>query len=901
VPGPLPPPSPRIAELLDRAGWRVALLDGHVTSGRREAVGAVVAVARDRGLRVAHHAVVARAATPAQVAAGLRRDLAGVVPARGRDGLIGLSRDLAARSSGPVLLVIDDVHRGERVLVDALVAAALAASTDVRLLVAGAALGSTDGTDGFAELGVVHLDVDELTGRDGSEAAPGLADLRTAAMADLDADDRRLLAVLAHLGLSRPDAVASVGAGHGSSAGRLARVPGVVVGAATVDIDPRWTEVLEADPDDLRRAAAVTARMALAVGDAREAARLAVAGRATEELRTAVRSVLATQPPRVGARELRRWRDSGVLPPDDPHAEWLDAVTRASQGAPLDDVYAQLVATSRRFDELGDHDAAVAVGMAGATVARRRDDTVAILGFIGRAHELAAAGVEAARWSALVGEALAHQMSGDPAAALRVLEEIPPDALGGDWAAQVAMMRGTNHLLAGDLGTSVALLEQSTGWGGDWSYATALQLLATARWMSGDAIGAVRDLEVAEAAAAAAGARSVQDVAMATRAAFVAAHQLGDDPNPARTPTAVGDPEAARLFAVAAAMTHLAADDVAAARAIVEQLDPPERSVRSTSWTASLGTALGAAGADRWADVAARHPALAAAVEAGHAGRLHLETGRPAPRSARPYLPSWWCEPVESVVELRLVGSPEVHVDGRPVEHRSWERARVRELSLYLAVVPPASRDLAAERLWPELSGDAAQRNLRVTLTYLLDVIDPGRPRGGGSRLIAERGGTISLAEAPWMRVDLRDEERWATRLLTAAAAGDGAGTLAAARGLDRGSGGRTLAGAAVGAWFEPFESRRHDRLLGALAAGAEAALEAGEAALAERLAERGLTEDPWAERLHQLAIRARMERDDLDGARRALRRARRALDELGLHPEAPTRRLARDLGVVLG
>ena len=137
MPGPVTPTADHLRRLLDRPGWRVAILDGHAASGRRDAVAAVMAVAREAGVRVVHHGVLATSATPARVAAALRGQLRGAVPARGRDGLVGLARDLEAAGE-PALLVIDDAHRGERTLIDALVALARTAPNGVRLAVGGA-------------------------------------------------------------------------------------------------------------------------------------------------------------------------------------------------------------------------------------------------------------------------------------------------------------------------------------------------------------------------------------------------------------------------------------------------------------------------------------------------------------------------------------------------------------------------------------------------------------------------------------------------------------------------------------------------------------------------------------------------------------------------------------------
>jgi DNA-binding SARP family transcriptional activator len=636
-------------------------------------------------------------------------------------------------------------------------------------------------------------------------------------------------------------------------------------------------------------------------GELEEAGRAAVAGRSADELRTIVREALRTQPPRVAAHELRAWRAADLLDGDDPHAWWLDAACRATAGSPPADALDRYEQARAVFAERGDVQAEVSVGMAAAIVARRLDDLGTIVRFLFRAAELAAAGVTEVQGPAKLGEALAAQMGGDPAGALALLEQLAPDGFEDDWAAQVAMVRGTNLMLLGRFGEATIHLQSATTTGGPWSHAVALELLASARWSDGDRVGAIRDLEAAEATAGPLGADALVAMARALRAAMLAAD---GDPDAGAliaslraAPT--GDPEVLRLVRVAEVLGAVSAGDLAGARARAEALELADRPVRSTVWTASLQTALVPGAAERWAAaVESGQSSLSAALAAGRAAAGHLAGGPRAPRSDRPLLPAAWCEPAPPVVEVRLLGGAVVLLDRRPTDHRSWERARVRELCLYLALVADSSRDLAADRLWPALSSDAAAKNLRVTLSYLLDVLDPGRERGAGSDLVVDRAGVLALATGPRLSIDVRDQDRMMREVLEAAAVRDRAGVLGAARRLVRLPRGPLLGGAALGPWVEPIIRERRDLLLRAAAAAGPTALRAGDTDLAEALARRGLDEDPWAERLHQLMVRAALARDDLDGARRSVRDALAALDELGAEPEPATLDLARQVGL---
>jgi DNA-binding SARP family transcriptional activator len=724
----------------------------------------------------------------------------------------------------------------------------------------------------------------------------------------VDEPTRRLLVVLATLEVRRrgtaeaiADALGDVG-----SIDTLRGVPDVEIGGERVTVGGRWLDV-EADAgavaSTLELAARAAAQESRDAGDLSEAGRYAAAGSSAEAMREVLRDALSTQPPKVSAHDLRSWRDVAVLQDDDPHAWWLDAACRSLLEGPSPAVFDRYEQAVAAFAARGDAAAELAVGMAAAVVARRLDDLGAIARFIGRANELVEAGHQPASASAQLGEALVHQMLGDPSAALAVLDGVAPDAFEGDWAAQVAMMRGTNLMLLDRVDDAVACLSGATGTGGGWSHSVALELLALARWLLDDRVGAVRDLEVAEELALQAG--SVLDAGrmQAQRAAMLAA-----DGDPAAAPlvsAALAEPrrddETDRILAIAGVLIAVADDDPEGAAEAAARLDAPERAVRSTHWTVALQCALAPASAERWTEVVANHPALAPALRAGRDGAAHLAGGPLVDRRARPYLPTRWCEPVPPVVEIRLLGGASVRTDRQVVRAKAWERGRVRELCCYLALVADSSRDLAAERLWPDLSGDAAAKNLRVTLSYLLDVLDPDRARGVGSDLVSEVDGTLAFAHTERLRIDVRELLAHSRGVLAATTAGDERALVREARLLARVPRGALLGGAALGSWVEPYEQARRELVLRAVSAGGPVVLRIGDADLAEALARRGLDEDPWAERLHQLVVRACLARDDLDAARRALRQAFAVIAELDVRPERATLDLARQVGISPG
>ena len=719
-------------------------------------------------------------------------------------------------------------------------------------------------------------------------------------------EHHQLLAVAAALGCSRLDVIERIGEELGieDPLEALGGIDGVAMSDGRLVIDAEVTAPAPVERLLLQRAARAAADQLVRDDELEEVGRLAILAGDAETMVTAIRLALRTEPPRVAVGVLRRWRDAGVLAAGDLHRGWLDAACSASSGSPLPEVLERYERARQRFVEAGDVEGEISVGMAAAALARRTDDLGTLVQLVMRANELVAAGHDEAIPPAVLGEAFGHQLRGDPAAALAALGRFPSDRLEGDWAAQVLMMSGTNLMLLDRIDDALAALDDATGHGSSWTYAVALELRGTARWNRGDRVGAIDDLRFAEQLGRTIGAAQTAALAGNHLAVLEAADGRTEAETTARRvaarPGAVKsvDDEPARLLAVAAILRHVRAGELDAARAGAAALPLPTRAVRSAHWTVSLKAALIPGTDDELAALADAHPSLHEALLAGRSGAAHLATGSPAPSNARRLLPGAWCEPEPATVELRLLGTPAVLIDGQRTNPPGWERSRVRELALHLALVTSSSRDHIAARLWPDLDRGAANRNLRVTLTYLLDVLDPDRQKGTTSELVDDAAGTLSLRSSPRMRIDVRVSTELAEEIRRAALAGDPNRVVRAARELVRIPGGSLLGGSSVGEWVVEADAARADNVLRAGLAGGPVLVRSGHPDLAEAIAQLGLSEDPWAERLHQVVIRARLAQDDLDGARRALRRAFAALDDLHVRPEPATVELARLVGI---
>ncbi len=209
-------------------------------------------------------------------------------------------------------------------------------------------------------------------------------------------------------------------------------------------------------------------------------------------------------------------------------------------------------------------------------------------------------------------------------------------------------------------------------------------------------------------------------------------------------------------------------------------------------------------------------------------------------------------------------------------------------LLAYLAINGPVSRSQLAFDLWPDLDLDDQSRNLRVTLTYLLRVLEPDRTPRDASFFIRQHGNNISLPAGKWLTVDVWDFDDHCARARDA----DRRGLPSSA--LDH-------ALRAVELWRdEPVElasepwaiasvEQRAQRFAAAAVRAGELLLAQGDLDQLQELADKALVVDPWLEAGHRLIVAAHRARGDNLAARRALQRYRDAVHELGLDTREAT------------
>ena len=102
---------------------------------------------------------------------------------------------------------------------------------------------------------------------------------------------------------------------------------------------------------------------------------------------------------------------------------------------------------------------------------------------------------------------------------------------------------------------------------------------------------------------------------------------------------------------------------------------------------------------------------------------------------------------------IGVLGPPAVWHDGRPTPDPHWRRERVRALLTILTLRGQTTREQLAGTLWPDLDASAAAKNLRTTLNYLHNVLEPVRGSGEATWCVLVDGSSVRLN--PALAVDM--------------------------------------------------------------------------------------------------------------------------------------------------
>ncbi len=247
-------------------------------------------------------------------------------------------------------------------------------------------------------------------------------------------------------------------------------------------------------------------------------------------------------------------------------------------------------------------------------------------------------------------------------------------------------------------------------------------------------------------------------------------------------------------------------------------------------------------------------------------------------------------------LDISVLGPLQVAFAGVPVAAAELRRARVRALLSLLVVHRVLSRERATDLLWPELSARDGARNLRVTLTYLRQLLEPGRPSGEASFHLRADSSTIALHPSEYLVVDLWELRRLRRDADQNRGQGDPERTIALLEAATAWWRGEPLVDLAVVEGLDhEVEHVRIMQLESVLELG-ELRLVRGDADKARSDAERALALNPYSERAHRLAIAAALRNRDRVRIDAVRHRVLETLDELGATPEPATEILLRQV-----
>jgi DNA-binding SARP family transcriptional activator len=247
-------------------------------------------------------------------------------------------------------------------------------------------------------------------------------------------------------------------------------------------------------------------------------------------------------------------------------------------------------------------------------------------------------------------------------------------------------------------------------------------------------------------------------------------------------------------------------------------------------------------------------------------------------------------------VRLEILGPTVLYLDSLPQSNASWNRERVRSLMLYLVLHGPSRREQIMDALWPDLDAEAGARNLRVTLFYLNQVLEPDRCRGEASFFIRPYEPALGIARSSHFMLDSDELES----LIGQADDADERGLASMALDLYEQAvalwHGQCLSDVLYEDWAQTARTRLTDRFVGAALRAAELNLAAGNLCSARSHALRALTADEWCERAHRILIAVALARGDRAGAARALTECEKMLESLGVRPDPQTEMLRRHI-----
>nr|BFE71959.1 hypothetical protein GCM10020092_052600 [Actinoplanes digitatis] len=247
-------------------------------------------------------------------------------------------------------------------------------------------------------------------------------------------------------------------------------------------------------------------------------------------------------------------------------------------------------------------------------------------------------------------------------------------------------------------------------------------------------------------------------------------------------------------------------------------------------------------------------------------------------------------------LRLRVLGPLRLERDGSPVVAPELGRMRVRHLLGFLLVHRRTTRAAITAELWPDLDERSAGRNLRVTLAYLQNLLEPDRAEQEPPYFVRSTGSMLELITDECLLVDADEFDRIVEAASALERQGAPSAALAAYRRAIALWGGDFLADVTEGASLELERDRVRGQFVTIAIRAGHLLLAHGDVDAALVLGKRVLGVAEWSETAYQLLIAAYLSAGDLANAMTLLRRCHAMLRELGVNPHQRTQALAQQL-----
>jgi len=245
-------------------------------------------------------------------------------------------------------------------------------------------------------------------------------------------------------------------------------------------------------------------------------------------------------------------------------------------------------------------------------------------------------------------------------------------------------------------------------------------------------------------------------------------------------------------------------------------------------------------------------------------------------------------------LRVQTLGGFQVWRGAQPIPAGGWRREKARQLFQLLVTFrsAPLDRDQICEHLWPDANLATAQRNFKITLNTLYQVLEPERDAGSESAYILREGSTYALRPG----ADLWIDAEQFTRMLREA----GREPAREASLLEQALavyGGDYLPDAIYESWAALERERLSALFLESADRLAALHLEREEFSRAIDVCGRILAQDPCWERAYRHLMLAYARLGDRGQVGRAWQRCVQALrDELDVSPSPETRKLYEEL-----